>query len=498
MLFNSIHFLWFFPVAVLGFYLIHPKRIRYIWLLACSYYFYMAWNPRYALLMLASTAITYLGSLLIGSRTLSRAKPALRKVTLAIVIAANLAILVYFKYSNFLLDEMGELLSLAGVSMVLPNVDVILPVGISFYTFQALSYSIDVYRGEVQVERNFLKYALFVSFFPQLVAGPIERTSHLLSQIRTIERRKIDPKGMYHGLLLMLWGLFLKMVIADRIVVIVDTVFDRYYTYGGTALILAALAFAIQIYCDFSSYSTIAIGAAEVLGFSLMENFAAPYLAGSIKEFWSRWHISLSTWFRDYLYIPLGGSRCSKLRHYRNLMITFLVSGLWHGASLNFIVWGGIHGVLQIAENALAPVVSKINARLSVKTDCFSYKAARVVKTFVLVDLAWIFFRAPGLAVAVDYIRRIVLDFDPWALSQEVIYTLGLDRREVGVLFMALLVLFIADGLRYFKKQSIADALLNQNIPFQYICVTLLVLSIFIFGAYGPAFDAQAFIYFQF
>ena len=233
MLFNSIHFLWFFPVAVLGFYLIHPKRIRYIWLLACSYYFYMAWNPRYALLMLASTAITYLGSLLIGSRTLSRAKPALRKVTLAIVIAANLAILVYFKYSNFLLDEMGELLSLAGVSMVLPTVDVILPVGISFYTFQALSYSIDVYRGEVQVERNFLKYALFVSFFPQLVAGPIERTSHLLSQIRTIERRKIDPKGMYHGLLLMLWGLFLKMVIADRIVVIVDTVFDRYYTYGG-------------------------------------------------------------------------------------------------------------------------------------------------------------------------------------------------------------------------------------------------------------------------
>lgn len=235
-----------------------------------------------------------------------------------------------------------------------------------------------------------------------------------------------------------------------------------------------------------------------MLGFSLMENFAAPYLAGSIKEFWSRWHISLSTWFRDYLYIPLGGSRCSKLRHYRNLMITFLVSGLWHGASLNFIVWGGIHGVLQIAENALAPVVSKINARLSVKTDCFSYKAARVVKTFVLVALAWIFVRAPGLAVAVDYIRRIVLDFDPWALSQEVIYTLGLDRTEIGVLSVALPVLLVADFLKHFKKQSIIDALLNQNIFFQYICVTLLVLSIFIFGAYGPAFDAQAFIYFQF
>lgn len=498
MLFNSIHFLCFFPISVLGYYLIFPKRIRYIWLLACSYYFYMAWNPRYALLMLTSTVLTYLGSLLIGSRSLAAAGPAFRKTILFLTIAANLGILVYFKYSNFLLDEIERILSFADVSLTLPTVDVILPVGISFYTFQALSYSIDVYRNEVQVEKNFLKYALFVSFFPQLVAGPIERTSHLLSQIRTIADRKIDVEKMYHGFVLMLWGLFMKMVIADRIVVVVDTVFDRYYTYGGTALILAAFAFAIQIYCDFSSYSTIAVGAAEVLGFSLMENFAAPYLAGSVKEFWSRWHISLSTWFRDYLYIPLGGNRCSKLRHYRNILITFLVSGLWHGASLNFIVWGGIHGALQIMEDALAPVIRKINAKFSIKTDCFSYKATRVAKTFLLVDLAWVFFRAPGLGVAMDYIRRIVLDFDPWALSQEVIYTLGLDRGEVGILFIALLVLCVADFLKYFKKQSIVDALLNQNIFFQYICIVLLVLSIFVFGAYGPAFDAQAFIYFQF
>lgn len=493
MLFNSIEFMFFFPIAVLGYYVV-PKKIRYIWLLICSYYFYMSWNPEYALLMLTSTGITYLGSRIIGTNL-----PGIhRKVVLIAVLIANLGILGYFKYSNFFIEWITFCLQKINITVNIPQVDVLLPVGISFYTFQALSYSIDVYRGDIKAEKNFLKYAVFVSFFPQLVAGPIERSKNLLLQIQEDVQRKADVRNIFQGLLYMLWGLFLKMVIADRIVILVDTVFEHYYLYGGVELIAGAVAFAIQIYCDFASYSIIAIGAAKVLGYSLMENFDAPYLSRSIKEFWRRWHISLSAWFRDYLYIPLGGSRCTKIHKYFNLMVTFLVSGLWHGAAMTYVVWGGIHGAYQIVGEILQPIKKKVIYIFHVKTECFSYKLGQTVVTFVLVDFALIFFRADGIQVALSYIKRIFTDFNLWVLSNGGLYLLGLDRTEMNILFISLLVLVLADLLKYYKRVSIVDFVMEQNVIFQYICIVLLILSIFIFGAYGPAFDAQKFIYFQF
>lgn len=343
MLFNSLNFLVFFPVVVLIYFVI-PSKIKYVWLLLASYYFYMSWNPKYALLILTSTLLTWITGLGVARFRKSSIKRSLfwQKVCIAGCFAVNLGILIFFKYFDFLLENINALIGRAGLEMVRKPFDVILPVGISFYTFQALSYIVDVYRGEVEAEKNVAKYALFVSFFPQLVAGPIERTGNLLKQINHIGNKKIlDYNRITNGLVYMLYGYFIKLVIADRIATMVDTVFDSWYLYGTVELVAGAIGFAIQIYCDFSSYSIIAIGAAEVLGFELMENFNAPYYAGSIKEFWRRWHISLSTWFRDYLYIPLGGNRCSKMRKYFNLMITFFASGLWHGANWTFFAWGG-------------------------------------------------------------------------------------------------------------------------------------------------------------
>lgn len=494
MLFNSVHFLAFFPIVVLVYWLI-PKQIRYLWLLLASYYFYMSWNAKYAILIALSTVITYAGG--IGMEYF-RDRRQQKKLVLFLCFFVNLGILILFKYADFLLSNVNAVLSRLSVGLISAPFDLILPVGISFYTFQALGYTVDVYRGDISAERNLFRYALFVSFFPQLVAGPIERSKNLLSQMEDIPRLTPKIDKIYAGLLTMLWGLFLKMVIADRICVFADSVFNQYYLYGSIELVVGAVAFALQIYCDFSSYSTIAIGAAQVMGFTLMENFDTPYLASSIKDFWRRWHISLSTWFRDYLYIPLGGRRCSKPRRYFNLMVTFLVSGLWHGASWHYVAWGGIHGVYQIAESELHPLVSRLEERLHVKRDCFSYRFLQRARTFLLVVFAWIFFRANGLRNALSYIGRIFTHWDPWVLFDGTLYTLGLGRFEVNVLFAALLVLFAAEAIRYLSHRTVSDFLVQQNLWFQYVFIIGLVFAIVIYGQYGAAFDAKSFIYFQF
>lgn len=493
MLFNSLEFLVFFPLAVLGFYIV-PKRVRYIWLLLCSYYFYMSWNPEYALLILLSTVLTYAGSIVLEKVSDTKSEKRTRIAVLSAVILINLGILFFFKYYGFFGGIATVIFGKIGIKLSIPEIDVLLPVGISFYTFQALGYSIDVYRGDVKAEKNFLKYALFVSFFPQLVAGPIERSKNLLKQVNKVEDVKFDKKRVYHGLLVMLWGLFLKMVIADRVAILVNTVFDSYYLFGGVELIYAAIGFAIQIYCDFASYSTIAIGAAEIMGFTLMENFDSPYLAVSVKDFWRRWHISLSTWFRDYLYIPLGGNRCSKIRKYFNLMVTFLASGLWHGAALTYVVWGGLHGFYQIVGELTAPICKKI----PVNRELRSYKFFKAAGTFILVDFAWIFFRAESLRLAIDYIKRIFVDFDPWSLFSGGLYTMGIDRIDMNVLIIALIILAVSDVLKYVKKISVADYLITKGAFVQVAAIVFVLMYIVIFGAYGPAFDSQAFIYFQF
>lgn len=502
MQFNSIDFLIFFPIVLL-IYFVLPAKVRYIWLLVSSYYFYMCWNPVYSILIALSTVITYLcGMGLDHIKNIEgiedTRKKAAQKLIIASSLVVNLGILVYFKYTNFLVDSVNHILNGLNLGTV-SGIDVLLPVGISFYTFQAVGYTIDVYRGEIKAEKNILKYALFVSFFPQLVAGPIERSKNLLSQIQEEADHKLwDYQRVTSGLMTMLWGFFLKVVIADRISVLVDTIFSEYELYGITVLSLGAVAFAFQIYCDFNGYSTIAIGAAKVLGFDLMENFDTPYFAQSVTEFWRRWHISLSTWFKDYLYIPLGGNRCSKWKRYRNIMITFCVSGLWHGANWTYVFWGGLHGIYQIIEKELSPVIQKINNRAETRTDSFGYRFGKGLLTFCLVSVAWIFFRADTLPHALHYVQRMFTYHDWWHLFDQTIYSLGLDVTEIHILCVSLLLLLAVDLLKYYKKKTLTAFLEEQWIVFRWGVVLGLLFVCLVFGYYGPGYDAAQFIYFQF
>ncbi len=501
MLFNSFSFLIFFPVVVLVYFII-PKKIRYIWLLIASYYFYMSWNAKYALLIAFSTFVTWLSGILLGRYQQAGRDKTVCKWIVAGSFIVNLSILGFFKYFDFALQNVNLILSRFGIAVIEKPFDFILPVGISFYTFQALSYTVDVYRQDIEPEKNILKYALFVSFFPQLVAGPIERSKNLLIQIGRMDeishKELFDCSRIAGGLMIMLWGFFQKMVIADRIAVLVDTVFDAWYFYGTVELVIAAVAFSIQIYCDFASYSTIAIGAAKVMGFDLMENFNTPYFARSIQDFWRRWHISLSTWFKDYLYIPLGGNRCGRLRRHINIMITFLVSGLWHGASWHYVVWGGIHGLYQVIGAQTRSFRDRIYAKLDTKTDSFSYRFGQGMITFVLTTFAWIFFRAQSLTQACSYIKRIFTKPDWWVLSDNSIYKLGLKLPEMNILFTSLLIMLCVSLVRYKYEEALDTFLAKQCLWFQWLVVAVLFAFIFLFGIYGPGYDASQFIYFQF
>lgn len=495
MLFNSIDFLIFFPIVVVLYFLL-PHRVRWVWLLVASYYFYMCWNPKYAVLIALSTAITYVSGLLIAraNRIPDAARRArLRKLWVALSFVSNLAILAFFKYFTFLLDNLNAAFGLLGVSLSIPAFDIVLPVGISFYTFQALSYTMDVYRGEIEAEPNFFRYALFVSFFPQLVAGPIERSKNLLTQVH--EKHTFDADRARDGLLLMLWGLIQKIVIADRVSRVVDAVFDAWTTMPAWAIVLAVVLFAVQIYCDFGGYSNIAIGAAQVMGFRLMENFRQPYLSRSCAEFWRRWHISLSTWFRDYLYIPLGGNRCSRWRKYFNLMVTFLASGLWHGAQWSYVAWGGLNGAFQVIGDILRPAREKICRALHINRESGLWRAVQVVTTFVLIDFAWLFFRAPSFMTALYMIRFTMRGGAVVEPGTEV--WLGLEPPELVVLVIAVLVLIVVD-LIHEKKPDLRAVITARPLPVRWAVYLIGIYIVLIFGMYGPGFSEAQFIYFQF
>ena len=492
MLFNSVHFLLFFPIVSFLYYLL-PHKIRWVWLLVCSYYFYMCWNPQYALLLATSTVITFCSGILIDLADKQK-NIHLKKIWVALSFMANLAILFFFKYFYFAVDNLNSLFAIFQFTPIQPQFDILLPVGISFYTFQALSYTVDVYRGDIYAEKNLAKYALFVSFFPQLVAGPIERSKNLLVQINEVHQFQYE--NLTRGLQLMLWGFFQKLVISDRAAILVNQVYNNAQDYAGLQIALATVLFAIQIYCDFGGYSNIAIGAAQIMGFRLMKNFNTPYFAISIKDFWRRWHISLSTWFRDYLYIPLGGSRCSKVRRYINLMITFLASGLWHGASWNYILWGALHGLYQIAGDILRPAREKAAFLLGTNRESFSYRLLQTGTTFILVNFAWIFFRAPGAKAALKMIKSMFSVWNPWIFFDGSLYSLGLDQKEFSILFISIIILFAVSCLQ--QKISIRAALAKQDLWFRWCIYYAALFAVLIFGIYGIGFDASQFIYFQF
>ena len=414
---------------------------------------------------------------------------------MAISLILNLTLLFFFKYSNFVIENLNSLLAYTGVSLRVPKLDLLLPVGISFYIFQALSYTIDVYRGDVQVEKNPLRYMVFVSFFPQLVAGPIERSSRLLGQF--YEKHRFSYDRMVRGLMMMLWGYFQKMVVADRLSVLVDQVFNYSSYYAGFEILVGAVFFAFQIYCDFAGYSTIAIGAAQVMGFDLMENFRRPYLAVSVADFWRRWHISLTSWFRDYLYIPLGGNRKGKLAKYRNIMVVFLASGLWHGANWTYVIWGGLNGLFQIIGAQTKKLRSAVKSFLGIRDNSGSGRLLSMIVTFLLVDFTWIFFRAATLEDAVTVIRQLFSSFNPWVLFDGTLYTLGLSMIDFWVGIVAIAMILAVDVLHE-RGVRIREWILNQNLLFRWMVYFLAIFTILIFGFYGPNYDAAQFIYFQF
>lgn len=496
MQFTSFEFAVFFPVVVLLFYIL-PEKARQPWLLLASYYFYMGWNAKYALLILFSTVVTYLCG--IAMDRIGQENPKRRKAVLVLCLVANLGLLAFFKYFYFFYDTLVAVLHVFGVELGASRLDILLPVGISFYTFQALGYTIDVYRGDVAAEKNFVHYALFVSFFPQLVAGPIERSGRLLGQIEKISHEKMwDFDRVTRGLLMMLWGFFMKMVIADRAAVLVEQVFGIYYMFSGVALLLAAVLFVIQVYCDFASYSAIAVGTARVLGIELMANFEAPFFSTSIGEFWRRWHVSLSSWLRDYVYIPLGGSRCSKPRKYFNNMVTFLASGLWHGASWHYVFWGGLNGLYIVIGDILRPWKKKFNTTFHVKTQTFGYRFFQALCTFALFALSLVFFRADTVRDGVYYIQRMFTTFDVWSLFDGSIFYLGLEEKEMHVLWLGILILFLVDAY-YARRKAFFDTLVKEQcLAVQYVIVAALLVMILVFGVYGEGYDAAQFIYFQF
>ena len=495
MQFTSINFLMFF-LFITTIYFIIPHKVRWVWLLVCSYFFYMILNPKYVLLIATSTIITYLSGLLIeNANKIHNEKKSiqLKKLWVAASVSSNLGILLLFKYYNFFNSSLTQVLNAFNISVNLPNFKYLLPLGISFYTLQALSYTIDVYRKDVVAEKNLGKYALFVSFFPQVVSGPIEKSKNMLHQFD--EKHSFDYERVKNGLLLMLWGVFVKIVVADRLALFVNTVYNRPNNYKGFATIIATLFYTFEIYCDFMSYSNIARGAAEVLGFKVTNNFKQPYYSKSIKEFWSRWHISLTSWFKDYLYFPLGGNRCSKFRKYYNIMIVFLLSGLWHGATFNYIIWGGLHGLYQIIEYIIEPFKQKVIKVLNIKTEVFSFKLLEVSLTFLLVNFAWIFFRAKTLSIAITIIKNTFY-FNPWIFIDGSIFKVGLDSKDFLISIIGIALVLTVDRMQ--KTKGIRIKLSKQNISFRWGMYLVTIVSILVFGMYGPGYSMQQFIYSQF
>lgn len=471
MIFNSFNFLVVFPILFLLYYLIPAKmqKWRNGYLLLVSYLLYANWNPVYALILLGVTLLTYLFAWWIedGKRSI--------KVALGGVFLTLIPLLV-FKYYNFINDSVFALLSQVGLRFKLPGLNWAIPMGISFYTFQALGYMLDVYHQRIKAERNFLTYALFVSFFPSIVAGPINKASLMIPQLKAM-RPYFDYGKAVEGLKMLLWGMFMKVVVADRVALYVDTVFPSYMNYTGVTCFVASLLYTIQIYADFAGYSLMAIGVGRTLGFELTENFRRPYFAVSVTDFWRRWHISLSTWLKDYVYIPLGGSRCSKLHNYWNIFVTFFVSGIWHGANWTFIIWGIWHGVFQIIEKTIGQQKCEYG---------WVGKSIKIFITFLLVNFAWIFFRMPTLGDAVGMIGRI---FD---LSlPKTLYVSGFT--DLAFVLFGVIMLILKDATDEFfpSRFKVMD---NCHTSVRWSGYLLIMVAILLTGVFG----ADQFIYANF
>lgn len=480
MIFNSFQFVWLFPIIFCGYYFLNwllgykfdQTRVANALLIFISYGLYMQWNPQYALVLLGVTAITYFSALFIDKHKAYGRKKYL------IYYGCLLALLplLIFKYTDFVLSSICDILRTGSTI----ELNLIAPIGISFFTFQAVGYLFDVYYQRSPVEKNWWNYMLFVCFFPQILSGPISKANELLPQIKM--KREFSYGQAVDGLKWLLWGMFMKTVFADRIGIYVDTIFDNYQHLSGLSCVLGATLYSLQIYGDFAGYSFMAVGVGKLMGFDLINNFKRPYLASSITEFWKRWHISLTRWLTYNVYIPLGGNRCSKLKQYLNILVTFLVSGVWHGANWTFIVWGCAHGLLQVVEKVLG---LDPKGKLSASRLLLWLKPIRIVTTFILISLVWIFFRMPTLDDACSYITRIFTDCSD-SIAQ-------ISPSALVFIVIAILVVGIKDVMDEFAPQQYT-ILNNKYTIIRWLGYVGILLLIMLCGV----FDAGSFIYVNF
>jgi len=470
--FISGSFLLFLLISIVVYYSIPKKGQRY-WLLLIGVFFYLFASPKLSVFIACSTVTSYL-----FARCFQKSVAAYW-----LVLLGNASVLLFLKLA-------GSGTFLASYLRI-DRFAFLLPLGISFYTLQIIAYMTDVRKGKIAPEKNFLNYLLFVTYFPHVLQGPIPRFEQLAGQLT--KEHKFDYATFVGGFQLMVWGYFQKLVVADRAGIVVNRLFGEYETYTGMYVVVAAVLYGVQLYADFNGCFCIANGASQMFGIHLADNFKQPYLSGSVSEFWRRWHMSFGQWLRDYIYIPLGGNRKGKIRKYINILITFFVSGIWHGIGSGFLVWGCLQGVYQVCGDMLAPVRDKAVGLLRVDRNAFSHKLFKVLCTYSLITYAWLFFRASTAGQAISMTKNMISTFNPWILWDQSLYLLGIDAKNFWILIFGIVIMFAVDCLQ--RKMAIRRWLSGQGIVFRYVVLYLAIFAVLIFGIYGPGYDAAQFIY---
>lgn len=488
MIYYSISFFVFFMFLVVLYYII-PINIRYIWLLIVSYVFYLQFNLKFVIYIFTITMVSYICGRVLEYFERKSIGTVGRKLVLVCGFCFTIGILIVVKYSNLLIGYSNKILSMCNMEGQINELNVLIPVGLSFYTLQAFGYLYDVYKEKYSAEKNLLKYSLFIAFFPTITSGPIERGNNLLKQIS--EKKHLDVGNLRYGLISFMWGIYLKLVVADNLAIVVDGVINNYTEWKGCEIVVATILYGIQIYCDFWGYSEMAIGVAKTLGFDIIHNFRAPYLAGNVKEFWRRWHISLTSWFTDYLYIPLGGSRCGVLRKYVNTMIVFGISGLWHGASLKYLLWGLLNGVYLV----LYDIYSQHHKLGEVRKGRYLLNC---IGTFLLIDFAWFFFMMPSLSSAIDVLQYIVRNFHVGRLFIGGMVAPFDDKWQLFIFVFSMVLIIFFDYLEV-HKIDFKVMILGQETIVRWIFYILILMITIMCGVYGNETEtATQFIYSQF
>lgn len=488
MIYYSISFFVFFLISVILYYVI-PIKIRYIWLLIVSYVFYLQFNVKFVIYLLAITAVSYICGRILECICNKEMRTIAQKLVLICGLCFTIGVLVVVKYSNLFLGYSNKILSFFNMKGELKELDILIPVGLSFYTLQAFGYIYDVYRGKYAAEKNLLKYSLFIAFFPTITSGPIERGSNLLRQIS--EKKHLDVENLRYGLLSFMWGIYLKLVVADNLSILVEGVINNYTEWKGCEIVIATMLYGIQIYCDFWGYSEMAIGVAKTLGFDIIHNFRAPYLSGNVKEFWRRWHISLTSWFTDYLYIPLGGNRHGILKKYINIMLVFGISGLWHGASLKYLLWGLLNGFYLV----LYDIYSRYHKTKVISKGRYLLNC---VGTFMIIDFAWFFFMMPSLSQAIDVLKYAVNNFHVGKLLIGGIVAPFDDKWQLFIFAVSMLMITFFDYLEI-HKIDFKVMILKQETIVRWIFYFFILMTTIVCGVYGNETGTTVqFIYSQF